>query len=103
VSYDLGRRWLASARSVFYSGVPGSRSVGRDKVFDQPRARPFFRLDLRLEKRFAIGDTAWWGVVAEVMNATLSREVLRRPCEPDCRDVEVGPIVLPSVGVQGQF
>jgi hypothetical protein len=102
-SFDLGRRWLGSARGVFYSGVPGSRSFGDRRLFDQSRARPFFRVDLRLEKRFVISPSAWWSVVAEVMNATLSDEVLRRPCEPTCTDEVVGPIVLPSLGVLGQF
>jgi hypothetical protein len=102
-SYDLGRRWLASARSVFYSGVPGARRLGEQRVFDRERARPFFRVDLRLEKRFVSSPTSWWGVVLEVMNASLSREVLRRACEPECEDEVVGPIVLPSVGVTGQF
>lgn len=102
-SYDLGSRWLVSARSVFYSGVPGSRTLGERRIFDRSRAAPFFRLDARIEKRFVISPTAWWGVSAELMNATLSEEVLRRPCEPDCRDETVGPIVLPSVGVSGQF
>jgi TonB family protein len=102
-NYDLGRRWLASARGVFYSGVPGSRTLGERRIFDQSRAAPFFRIDLRLEKRFMLTPSAWWAVTAELMNATLSREVLRRPCEPDCRDETVGPIVLPSLGVTGQF
>jgi TonB dependent receptor/TonB-dependent Receptor Plug Domain/Gram-negative bacterial TonB protein C-terminal len=102
-SVDLGRHWLASVRSVLYSGVPGSRTLGDRRVFDQERARPFFRLDLRVEKRFVLSPSAWWAVVAEIMNASLSTEVLRRPCEPTCRDDNVGPIVLPSVGVLGQF
>ncbi len=102
-SVDLGRRWLFSAGSLLYSGVPGSRTLGERKIFDQSRARPFFRVDLRLEKRFQLSPTCWWAVVAEVMNASLSREVLRRPCEPGCRDVVVGPIVLPNLGVTGQF
>jgi TonB family protein len=99
----LGRRWIAGARGVFYSGVPGGRALGERRVFDQDRARPFVRLDVRLEKRFVISPSAWWSVVAEVMNASLSSEVVRRPCDPDCRDDEVGPIVLPSLGVIGQF
>jgi hypothetical protein len=102
-SLDLGRRWLASARSVLYSGVPGSRAFGDRRLFDQSRARPFFRIDLRVEKRFVLSPSAWWSVVAEIMNASLSTEVLRRPCEPTCRDENVGPIVLPSLGVLGQF
>jgi hypothetical protein len=88
---------------VFYSGVPGSRPVGDQRIFDQSRAPPFFRADVRLEKRFVISATSWWSIVAEVMNATLSREVLRRRCEPDCRNDYVGPIVLPSLGAMGQF
>jgi hypothetical protein len=102
-SLDLGRRWIAGARGVFYSGVPGSRAFGERRVFDRDRARPFFRVDVRVEKRFVISPSAWWAVVAEVMNATLSSEVVRRPCDPDCRDDDVGPIVLPSLGVLGQF
>lgn len=102
-SYDLGRHWLASARSVFYSGVPGARALGDQRVFDRERARPFFRLDLRLEKRFVPSPTTWWSIVLEVMNASFSREVLRRSCDPICEDEEVGPIVLPSLGVTGQF
>ncbi|HTV26047.1 MAG TPA: TonB-dependent receptor, partial [Polyangiaceae bacterium] len=50
-SLDLGRRWIASARGVLYSGVPGSRALGERRVFDQERARPFVRIDLRMEKR----------------------------------------------------
>jgi TonB family protein len=103
LSLDLGRRWLLSARAVLYSGVPGSRAFGARRLFDQSRARPFFRTDLRVEKRFVISPSAWWSVVAEVMNASLSSEVVRRPCEPTCNDDTVGPIVLPSVGVLGQF
>jgi TonB family protein len=103
LSLDLGRRWLFSARAVLYSGVPGSRSFGERRLFDQSRARPFFRTDLRIEKRFVLSPSAWWSVVAEVMNASLSSEVVRRPCEPTCSDDSVGPIVLPSVGVLGQF
>lgn len=102
-SYDLGSHWLASAHTVLYSGVPGSRTLGERRIFDQPRAAPFFRVDLRLEKRFPISADSWWAITAEIMNATLSREVLRRPCQPDCRDETVGPIVLPSLGVNGQF
>jgi hypothetical protein len=103
VSFDSGRHWLWSAQSVLYSGVPGSRSFGELRVFDQSRAPPFFRVDVRLEKRFVASETAWWSIVFEMMNASLSREVLRRPCERTCRNEYVGPIVLPSLGVSGQF
>ena len=103
VSLDLGHHWLVGTRAVAYSGVPGSRTFGDRRLFDQSRARPFFRIDVRAEKRFVISPSAWWAVVAEVMNATLSDEVVRRPCEPTCSDDTVGPIVLPSLGLLGQF
>jgi hypothetical protein len=103
VSFDSGHHWLWSAQSVFYSGVPGSRSFGQLRIFDQSRAPPFFRVDVRIEKRFIASETAWWSIVFEMMNASLSREVLRRPCERTCRNEYVGPIVLPSLGVSGQF
>jgi TonB family protein len=103
VSYELGAHFLASGQGVFYSGVPGSRAYGERRLFDQSRAPPFFRMDLRLEKRFVLDSGAWWSIVAEVLNATLSREVLRRPCERTCKNDYVGPIVLPSLGVSGQF
>jgi len=102
-SYDLGAHFLASGQAVFYSGVPGSRAFGERRLFDRSRAPPFFRMDVRLEKRFVLDSGAWWSIVAEVMNATLSREVLRRPCERTCKNDYVGPIVLPSLGVSGQF
>jgi len=102
-SYDLGAHFLASGQAVLYSGVPGSRNFGQRRLFDRPRAPPFFRMDVRLEKRFLLDGGAYWSIVAEVMNATLSREVLRRPCERSCKNDYVGPIFLPSLGVSGQF
>lgn len=101
-NYDLGRRWLLGGRLVAYSGVPGSR--GNPRIFDGSRSRPFFRLDLRLEKRFSLGPDAWWAIVAEMMNATFSQEVLRRDrCEQGCRDEVVGPVPMPSLGVMGAY
>lgn len=102
-SLDLGRRWLASAQTVLYSGVPGSRALGEWRMFDRSRAQPFFRVDLRLEKRFRLSEQSYISVVAELMNATMSREVLRRPCDRRCENEYVGPITLPSLGVSGQF
>ena len=61
-------------------------------------------MDVRLEKRWRLGDRAWWGVTAEVLNATGSREVVRRNCnEIRCTESGFGPLVLPSVGVEAAF
>jgi len=105
VSVDLGRRWRAGAKGVVYSGVPGSRAgEGEGPVFDQDRGRPFYRLDLRAEKRFRLGKRGWIAPFIEVMNATLSSEVIRRRCGAErCVETEVGPIPLPGLGVEARY
>ena len=97
VSYDLGRGWTAGGRFVFYSGTPVQQttrtSVTRpDHVEREP---PFFRLDLRGEKRWTLSETAWIAMVVEVMNATLSKESFGGE--------QVGPIVIPSIGAEMGF
>lgn len=96
-SYNLGRGWTAGGRFVFYSGTPVQQTtrtvVARsDQVEREP---PFFRLDLRGEKRWTLGETTWIAMVVEVMNATLSKESFGGE--------EVGPIVIPSIGAEMGF
>ncbi|HTM45063.1 MAG TPA: energy transducer TonB [Polyangiaceae bacterium] len=104
VSVDLGDHWKAGAKGIFYSGVPGSRTTGEGPIFDQGRAPPFFRVDLRLEKRFRLGDRGSIAPFVEVMNATMSREIIRRRCgQTNCPETHVGPIFLPSLGVEASY
>jgi hypothetical protein len=101
--YTLGANWRLGGRSVLYSGIPGRRTGGI-RIYDQSRAHPFFRTDVQLERRFRVGRDAHWSVVAEILNATASTETLRRICGADgCEDVEVGPVFLPNLRVEGQF
>ncbi|HEU5076358.1 MAG TPA: TonB-dependent receptor, partial [Polyangiaceae bacterium] len=96
-SYNLGRGWTAGGRFVFYSGTPVQQTtrtvVVRSEHVD--REPPFFRLDLRGEKRWTLGETTWIAVVLEVMNATLSKE--------NFGGEAVGPIVIPSIGAEMGF
>ncbi|HEU5074528.1 MAG TPA: TonB-dependent receptor [Polyangiaceae bacterium] len=102
--YKLGAGWQAGARLAFASGIPGAREAPPDKVYDQSRSRPYARLDLKVEKRWQLSPTSWWGVHAEVLNATAGTEVLRRNCrETGCEDVSAPPLVLPSIGVEAAF
>jgi hypothetical protein len=104
VAYDLGKRWRFGTKGVFYSGVPGSRAVTGARVFDRERGRPFYRIDLRIEKRFRLADRGWWGPVFELMNASFSSEVIRKQCgDEGCDETTVGPIPLPSLGVEAQY
>jgi hypothetical protein len=53
------------------------------------------RLDFRLEKRWTYSPKVWLSFVAEVMNATLHKEVLFGET--------IGPVTVPSIGVEGGF
>jgi hypothetical protein len=99
--YDLGNRFVIGARGLMISGVPTSHITANGPVFDGERAPWSFRLDLRVEKRFPLGQHGYWGLLAEVVNATASREVISRTCSViRCTEAGVGPIVLPNVGVE---
>jgi hypothetical protein len=120
VSVDLGRAWRAGARFVGYSGIPmrpAEPAFPEQNVGVPPeRTPPFFRLDLRLEKRWEIGKTGWVSAVLEAMNATLSREVTGYACSTSlaipglseigsarCTERVIGPVSVPSIGVEGGF
>ena len=68
------------------------------------RLSPFFRADLRLEKRWVIGESGFVAVVLDVVNATLSREETITDCaHGPCKVTTIGPVTLPSLGVEGGF
>jgi len=39
----------------------------------------------------------------EALNTTASQEIVRRECNyvEGCKDVAIGPVVVPSIGVEG--
>jgi TonB family protein len=104
-AYDLGRNWRAGARVVAYTGWPYS-TMG---FGSPPNARmpPFYRLDVRLEKKWP---ESWGHVafVAEWLNVLLNKEdigVTTQNCPPGqtyCPQ-SVGPISVPSLGVEIGF
>ncbi len=97
VGYDLGRNWRAGTRFSVYSGPP--RLVAPDALGfrpdDPPRDPAFYRLDFRVEKKWIIAEDAWISFVVEMLNATLNTETLQGQ--------EVGPVTIPSLGVEGGF
>jgi len=99
LAYDLGRNWRAGTRLVFYTGTPVVTPT-RGLVIAQPslsndRNPAFYRVDLRLEKRWKYGERTWVAFIAEVMNATLSKEIYN--------STTIGPITIPSIGVEAGF
>jgi TonB family protein len=116
LSYDLGRRWRAGSRLVFYTGTPYSKLDGSLAVppYNAYRNPSFYRVDIRLEKRWRIGKSGSIAFVLEGQNITLQSEVtsLGQDCEGElteegetntCKPSEVGPLTIPSVGVEAFF
>ena len=116
LAYDLGAGWRSGARFVFYTGTPYSELDGNLPVppYNAQRDPPFFRLDVRLEKRWRLGNSGSIAFVLEGQNVTLSKQTssLGTDCigdaSPDshttrCKRATIGPLTLPSVGVEAFF
>ncbi|XXY20468.1 TonB-dependent receptor [Sorangium sp. So ce216] len=117
VSHDLGRGYRAGSRLVFYTGTPTFTGTPSQLVPNGVPLTPglprhnigryssFFRIDVRAEKRWSIGRTGWLSAVIEVLNPTLSREAVAYDCSSPlgCEVQWMGPITIPSVGLEGGF
>jgi hypothetical protein len=103
LGYDFGAGITAGTRAVFYSGVPELNFEGTPHFVEGRRGPPYFRADVRGEKRWRFGERAWLGVVAEVLNATSTSEVVRLDCGTRCVERRAGPVILPSLGIEGGF
>lgn len=99
VSVDMTRGWRGGLRFSVYSGAPQlSAPAGLPDLYRPSapeRDPPFYRLDFRVEKKWRFGPTGWVSVVLEMVNATLNLETLNGN--------EVGPVTIPSFGVEGGF
>jgi TonB family protein len=116
LAYDLGHHWRAGARAIFYSGVPYSELAGNVPVppYNSHRAPSFYRVDVRLEKRWSLGKDRAIAFVLEVQNATLSTEATPMALDcignmtpqgqtTQCTMGRIGPLTIPSLGVQAFF
>ncbi|HVR19100.1 MAG TPA: TonB-dependent receptor, partial [Polyangiaceae bacterium] len=103
LGYDFGSGITAGTRAVFYSGVPELNFEGTPHFVEGRRAPPYFRMDVRAEKRWRFGEHFWLGVVAEILNATATVESVRLDCGQRCVERKAGPVILPSIGVEVGF
>jgi hypothetical protein len=98
-AFDLGRGFRAGARFTFYTGAPTPASVGSvvtgNPLHAGERDPSFYRLDLRVEKRWTLRKERWVSLVAETLNTTLHKEIVG--------GAEIGPVSIPSLGVEGGF
>lgn len=102
-AYRLGDSWRAGGRLVLYSGLPAEVAYAR-VARTPPRGPAFHRLDVRLEKRWPLGEAGFWALVAEVQNTTLRPETLEVSCYAyGCESESIGPVTVPSLGVEARF
>jgi TonB family protein len=127
LGYDLGHHFRLGGRFMFYTGSPSfetalrgapassappelaggdsSSEVSRTAAGPGSRLPAFHRLDLRIEKRWPFGDAGGFSaVVLEVLNSTLSKEVVSRSCDTvRCQEQAIGPVTIPSLSFEGRF
>ena len=96
LSVDLGRGWIAGARGFYESGPPSVEAYDPMKEHRSPRDPDFYRLDLRIEKRWWWTRARWISLVAEVLNVTAQAE-RHQGTEGG------GRLLIPSLGVEGAF
>jgi hypothetical protein len=100
-SYDLGRNWRFGNRLMFYTGIPAL--LGTLTPNASRRTPPFWRLDWRLQKRW-LYSYGHWGLILEVLNTTLNEEVVSIDCTfGTCDEESIGPVTIPSIGVEAAF
>ncbi|MFT3767092.1 MAG: TonB family protein [Minicystis sp.] len=107
LAYDFGKGYKAGTRLVFYSGYPLG-DVAPSFIYDlrqTGRTPPFFRFDWRAEKQWRVG-RGRISLVLEMQNAMLAKETLQQDCSTSgkpCQPVQIGPVTIPSIGLEGGF
>lgn len=116
LSADLGKGYRLGGRYFTYTGLPYSPRVQGEPV--QPinglRLPAFHRIDFRFEKSFRFLRDGRIAFVAEVLNATFNKEATEAVCvayPPEsersgfdrCEPRYIGPIGIPSLGVEAFF
>lgn len=113
VTFDLGLGWNAGARFVYYTGIPINNQrisypeFGPNVVTSTAywRLPAYYRIDARIEKRWKVGARGWVSFIVEGLNVTLNKETVSGKCiEGECRANDpIGPVAVPSLGVEGGF
>jgi hypothetical protein len=116
-SYELGARWRVGARLFAYSGRPYTEIIAGLPAtpYNGARLPGFYRVDVRIEKSWMVGQNDRIAVVLEGMNVTLNKEAVSASCglaanarggmggAQGCTIDMLGPIVIPSIGIEAAF
>jgi hypothetical protein len=107
--YDIGHGYGAGLRGTYYTGRPdvvptAAATTALPVTGNQQRLPDYYRLDARVDKRWDFRRGRWVTVVAEFFDATLTKEAVDYKCNfisHLCIAETIGPIALPSLGVEG--
>ena len=108
LAFDFGHGWHAGARFTYYTGIPYTKT-GAFGVpvapFNGYRLPDFWRIDLRLEKRWRVGPRAQVAVFFEGLNITFNKEAIAENCNSsgDCKPELIGPVSVPSIGFDVKY
>jgi hypothetical protein len=110
-AFDFGRGWHAGLRFTYYTGLPYTQTVEGFPIppFNGYRLPDFWRLDVRLEKRWRVGRRAQVALFFEGLNITFNKEAIAIICNdrtfggPDCRPQMIGPVSVPSLGLDVKY
>ena len=101
VAANVYRGWHLSGRLLTYSGW--SQVAGTTDPNEDERLPAFWRVDARVEHRWSLGTTGRLSLVLEALNASAQTEIVSRSCARNgaCVLHELGPVVAPSIGLEG--
>jgi len=114
LGYDLGNHWRVGTRVFFETGRPYQQmcetpdcSAGESPGLYTVHGGlpPFYRLDVRLEKRWLFAEGRWLAGTVECFNTLYKDEPIGTSYGPQ-QGLTINtqsPVILPSVGLEGGF
>jgi hypothetical protein len=107
LSFDFGLGWHAGARFTYYTGLPYTQMLAEQPIppYNQLRLPDFWRIDLRVEKRWRVGPRAQVALFFEGLNITFNKEAIGMDCGfyGQCKPQLIGPVSVPSLGIDVKY
>ena len=108
LAFDFGKGWHGGARFTYYTGLPYTKVSrnGPEAPFNGYRLPDFWRIDVRLEKRWRLGAHGQFAIVLEGLNVTFNKEAIGINCDVfknTCQPQYIGPVSVPSIGIEAKY
>ena len=100
---------MKHSRRVVITGMGAITPLGhtpkdlyQNQLEGKSGAGPIFRFDARIEKKWTWNNGFWLSLVLEGLNVTGSTETVSQECtDSGCKKNNLGPIIIPALGVEG--